>query len=135
MRAIASEMGALRSGAIDHADLRQRMAARDPKARAAFAQAGKFLGVLLQDVWTTFNPMVIVLGGETVALGGETLLDAACEVLADVAARVGLPAPVVRRARYAERAAAVGGAAFVLHAALNPQQPALHPVLPAEIRG
>jgi len=135
LRAIASEIGALRSGAIDHADLRQRMAARDPQARAAFAQAGKFLGVLLQDVWTTFNPMVIVLGGETVALGGETLLDAACEVLADVSARVGLPAPVVRRARYAERAAAVGGAAFVLHAALNPHQPALHAISSAEAGG
>lgn len=131
LRAIAMEVGAMRSGSIDHADLRQRMAARDPVARAAFAQAGKYLGILLQDVWTTFNPMAIVLGGETVALGGETLLDAACEVLAEVSVKVGLQAPVVRRARFAERAAAVGGAAFVLHATLSPQQPAIHAAVSA----
>ena len=126
LRAIAAEIGALRAGAIDHAELRRRTAARDPGARAAFAHAGKYLGVLLQNVWTTFNPMVIVLGGETVALGGEALMDTACGVLADVAARVGLPAPAVRLARHAERAAAVGGASYVLHATLNPHQPTSH---------
>lgn len=130
LRAIASEIGALTAGMVDHADLRRRMAARDPIARAAFSRAGELLGVLLQDVWTTFNPMTIVLGGETVALGGDVLMDAACAVLLDISSKVGLPAPIVRRARFAERAAAVGGAAFVLHATLNPQQPAFH-TLPA----
>jgi predicted NBD/HSP70 family sugar kinase len=102
------------------------MAARHAGTRAAFARAGELLGVLLQNVWATFNPMALVLGGETVTLGGETFLDAASQVLDRVAARVGLPAPALRHARHADRAAAVGGAAYALHAILNPHQPALH---------
>lgn len=126
LRAIATELGALKHGAIDHAELLRRMSTRDPLARGAFAQAGRALGVLLQDVWTTFNPAVIVLGGETVVLGGEALMEAACDVLADVSRRVGMPAPAVRLARHSERAAAVGGAAYVLRAALNPHEPSAH---------
>ncbi len=133
LRAIAASIGAVQTGAIDHAGLRRRMAERDPVARAAFVEAGKLLGVLLQDVWTTFNPMAIVLGGETVALGGDFLMDSACEVLAGISAKTGLSAPVVRRARYAERAAAVGGAAFVLHATLHPRQPDLRMEPPEKI--
>lgn len=126
LRSIAAEAGCLKNGVIDREALRTRMAARDAATRAAFARAGRSLGVLLQNAWATFNPMALVLGGETVTLGGETLLDAATAVLDDVAARIGLPAPAVRLARHGERAAAVGGAAYVLHAALNPHQPALH---------
>ena len=84
------------------------------------------LGVLLQNAWTTFNPQVIVLGGEAVTLGGDTLLNAATEVLAQYAKRAGLMAPMVKTARYADLATAAGGAAYVLHAMLNPHQPALH---------
>jgi len=47
-------------------------------------------------------------------------------VLDDYASRAGLKPPRVRLARYADLAAAVGGAAYVLHAALHPHQPALH---------
>jgi hypothetical protein len=60
-----------------------------------------------------------------VTLGGDTLLDAATEVLARYAQRAGLTAPVVKTARYADLATAVGGAAYVLHAILNPHQQAL----------
>lgn len=48
------------------------------------------LGVLLQNVWTTFNPQVIVLGGETVALGGEQFLAAAIGRLGLFARAAGL---------------------------------------------
>lgn len=126
LKAIAAAAGCFKNNVIDRRALRAHMSARDPGARAAFAQAGAVLGVLLQNAWTTFNPQVIVLGGETVTLGGDTLLDAATEVLAKYARRAGLTAPVVKTARYADLATAVGGAAYVLHAMLNPHQPALH---------
>ena len=126
LRAIASAAGCLRGGTIDRSLLRERMAARQARTRAAFARAGEFLGVLLQNSWTTFNPTVIALGGETITLGGETFLDAASYVLDGVAARLGVPAPALRPARHADRAAAVGGAAYALHAILHPHQPALH---------
>lgn len=125
LTAIAAAAGCLRSNGIDHDALRSRMRARSPDARAAFAQAGASLGVLLQNVWTTFNPQAIVLGGETVTLGGDSFLDAASAVLEKFAQQAGLPAPVVRLARYADLATAVGGAAYVLHAVLNPHQRAL----------
>jgi predicted NBD/HSP70 family sugar kinase len=126
LKAIAAAAGCLHDNVIDRQALRARMSARQTQTRQAFAHAGATLGVLLQNVWTTFNPQVIVLGGETMTLGGETLLDAAGAVLAGYAQRAGLPAPMVRLARYGDLATAVGGAAYVLHAILNPHQPALH---------
>ncbi|SCK31297.1 Sugar kinase of the NBD/HSP70 family, may contain an N-terminal HTH domain [Variovorax sp. HW608] len=126
LKAIAAAAGCFQDDVIDRRALRARMSSRDPATRAAFARAGAYLGVLLQNAWTTFNPQVIVLGGETVTLGGDTLLDAATEVLSRYAQRAGLTAPVVKTARYSDLATAVGGAAYALHAMLNPHQPALH---------
>lgn len=126
LRAIAAAADCLHGGAIDRAALRVRMGSRHPATRAAFAQAGRALGVLLQNIWTTLNPTAMVLGGETVALGGETFLDAAAGTLDEVARRAGVAPPELRLGRHAERAAAVGGAGYVLHAILNPNQPALH---------
>jgi predicted NBD/HSP70 family sugar kinase len=126
LKGIAAAAGCLRRGAIDHRGLRTRMGARDATTQGAFARAGSALGVLLQNVWTTFNPQVIVLGGETVTLGGDTLLDATTRVLADYAARAGLTPPAVRLARYSDLATAVGGAAYVLQATLHPHRLALH---------
>lgn len=126
LKAIAAAAGCFQDDVIDRRALRARMSSRDPATRAAFAKAGTYLGVLLQNAWTTFNPQVIVLGGETVTLGGDTLLDAATEVLSRYAERAGLTAPVVKTARYSDLATAVGGAAYALHAMLNPHQPALH---------
>jgi predicted NBD/HSP70 family sugar kinase len=126
LKAIAAAAGCYQDDVIDRRALRARMSTRDPATRAAFARAGAYLGVLLQNAWTTFNPQVIVLGGETVTLGGDTLLDAATEVLSRYAQRAGLTAPVVKVARYSDLATAVGGAAYALHAMLNPHQPALH---------
>ncbi len=126
LKAVAAAADCLHDGNIDHRTLRARMSSRHPATRGAFARAGASLGVLLQNVWTTFNPQSIVLGGETVTLGGDTLLDAATAALGDYARRAGLSAPPLRLARYSDLATAVGGAAYVLHAILNPHQPALH---------
>jgi predicted NBD/HSP70 family sugar kinase/DNA-binding XRE family transcriptional regulator len=126
LKSIAAAAGCLRGQKIDRKRLRARMATGDDETRASFARAGRALGVLVQNAWSTFNPQAIVLGGETVSLGGDALLDATTTVLDDFASRVGLKAPRIRLARYADLAAAVGGAAYVLHAALHPHQPALH---------
>ena len=126
LKSIAAAAGCLRGQKIDRKRLRTRMAMGDDETRAAFARAGRALGVLVQNAWSTFNPQAIVLGGETVTLGGDALLDATTTVLDDYASRAGLKPPRVRLARYGDLAAAVGGAAYVLHAALHPHQPALH---------
>ena len=126
LAAIATEANCMSGNVIDLHALRARMSARDAATREAFSRAGTALGVLLQDAWTTFNPQTIVLGGETVTLGGDTFLDAAIDKLGAFARCADLTPPTVRVARYADLATAVGGGAYVLHAILNPNQPALH---------
>jgi predicted NBD/HSP70 family sugar kinase len=126
LKVLAAAAGALRGDVIDRGALRNSLAARHRKALGAFTDGGRFLGVLLQNVWSTFNPQTIVLGGETVTLGGDVLLDSATRVLADFASRAGLKPPAVRIARHGDLATAIGGAAYVLHATLHPHQSALH---------
>lgn len=117
LRAVAAEAG------LQHpSELRAAMAGGDPKARAAFETAGRQLGVLLQNIWTTFDPRSIVLGGEAIALGGPAFVDAALQTLASYAEAAGVAAPQVRLARYTEQAVAVGGAAYALYALMHPYQ-------------
>lgn len=105
LKSIAAAAGCLRGQKIDRKRLRARIEAGDDETRTSFARAGRALGVLVQNAWSTFNPQAIVLGGETVTLGGGALLDAATTVLDDFASRVGLKAPRVRLARYGDFAA------------------------------
>jgi predicted NBD/HSP70 family sugar kinase len=121
LKAVAQAAGFLRDGEVDRAGLGADLARpRAQRARKAFATAGDALGVLLQNVWTTFNPKAIVLGGEAVTLGGEHFLDAAIERLARFGRDADLAPPAIRVAKYGDLATAVGGAAFALHALLRP---------------
>jgi len=121
LKAVARAAGFLHADEIDRAGLVAALAKpRAHKTRQAFVAAGDALGVLLQNVWTTFNPKAIVLGGEAVTLGGSHFFDAGLARLANFASDAGLPPPTVRVAKYGDFATAVGGAAFVLHALLRP---------------
>ena len=120
LRAIAAQAGLSQPDALKAAMAGGQ--AEAAAARAAFEAAGKNLGVLLQNIWTTFDPKSIVLGGETVALGGGAFVDAALLVLASYATAAGVPAPTVRLARYTELAVAVGGAGYALYALMHPYQ-------------
>jgi predicted NBD/HSP70 family sugar kinase len=126
LKSIAAAAGALQGDVIDRVRLRKSIASRTGRTLDAFALGGRSLGVLMQNVWSTFNPQTIVLGGETVTLGGDVLIDSATSVLADYASRASLKPPCVRLARHGDLAAAIGGAAYVLHATLHPHQTALH---------
>ena len=121
LKAVAHAAGLLRHGEVDREGLVADLARpRAQRARKAFAAAGDALGVLLQNVWTTFNPKAIVLGGEAVTLGGEHFLEAAVERLARFGNDAGVAPPAIRVAKYGDLAPAVGGAAFALHALLRP---------------
>jgi predicted NBD/HSP70 family sugar kinase len=121
LKAVARAAGFLRGDEIDRAGLVADLAKpRAKKTRQAFVDAGDALGVLLQNVWTTFNPKTIVLGGDAVTLGGSHFFDAGIARLARFAGDAGLPPPTVRVAKYGDLATAVGGAAFALHALLRP---------------
>lgn len=124
LRAVAQEATRLGGAPVDVSELKRLIAARDPVVRQAFEEAGRSLGVLLQNVWTTFDPRAIVLGGESITLGGQPFVDAALAVLEDYAVQAGVPAPAVRLSRFAELAIAVGGAAYALYSLMRPYQAA-----------
>ncbi len=96
-----------------------RALARELRSPGGLLRAGGRLGVLLQNLWTSFNPAVIVLGGKS-CIKHPGLVDAAKAALGAYAASAGMPAPVVRTASYGLFASAVGAAALVLHQYLRP---------------
>ena len=83
------------------------------------AQAGRFLGVLLQNLWTTFDPRAIVIGGSTCERH-PAFLAAAIDRVHRYAEAAGMPPPAVRGARHGLWAPAVGAAALALHDHLRP---------------
>jgi predicted NBD/HSP70 family sugar kinase len=83
------------------------------------AQGGVFLGVVLQNLWTTFNPGALVVGGPSCERH-PGIVRQARDTLEAYAASAGVPAPMVRPARYGLLASAVGAAALVLHHDLRP---------------
>ncbi|MGR4870589.1 ROK family protein [Variovorax sp. LARHSF232] len=89
---------------------------------ADLGRAAALLGVLLQNLWVTFNPRVIVVGGDSCAAHPQ-LLEQALDAVENFADAAGMPAPQLRAARYGALAPAVGAAAFVLHEYLRPMHP------------
>jgi predicted NBD/HSP70 family sugar kinase len=83
--------------------------------------AGRLLGMLMQNLWTSFNPGALVLGGAS-CLQHPELVSMAQQTLNDYASSAGMTAPPVRMARYGLLASAVGAAALVLHQYLRPWQ-------------
>ncbi len=86
------------------------------------SRSGHYLGVLLQNLWTTFNPRAIVVGGKSCDHHPE-FIQSALDTVAQYAASAGMPPPSVRVARYGPWAAAVGAAALTLHEYLRPMHP------------
>jgi predicted NBD/HSP70 family sugar kinase len=85
-------------------------------------RSGHYLGVLLQNLWTTFDPSVLVVGGSSCHHFPD-MVRVAQETLQNYATDAGVTAPTVRVARYGLLASAVGAAAMVLHQYLRPMHP------------
>ena len=96
--------------------------AREMADTGRLDRAGRYLGVLLHNLWTTFSPGLMVLGGASCVYHPE-LVRIATETLATQVQRAGMAAPQVRAARYGLLASAVGAAALVLHHYLRPMHP------------
>jgi predicted NBD/HSP70 family sugar kinase len=86
------------------------------------AQGGRYLGVVLQNLWTTFNSSVLVVGGPSCERY-PGILQVAQDNLQNYAASCGMAPPNVRPAHYGLLASAVGAAALVLHHELRPMHP------------
>ncbi len=93
--------------------------ARALAKKQGLQQAGKYLGVMLQNLDAMFNPHVIVVGGRS-CIEHPALIDGARLAQRAYASAAGLQAPQVRPARFGVQAAAVGAAALVLHQFLRP---------------
>nr|WP_315465427.1 ROK family transcriptional regulator [uncultured Rhodoferax sp.] len=85
-------------------------------------QGGHYLGVVLQNLWTTFNPSTLVVGGPSCDTY-PGIVQVAQRTLQGYAKAAGMAAPPVRSARYGLLASAVGAAALVLHHELRPMHP------------
>lgn len=83
------------------------------------SQGGHHLGVVLQNLWTTFNPSMLVVGGPSCERY-PGIVQVAQATLKSYADSAGMAAPTVRAARYGLLASAVGAAALVLHHDLRP---------------
>jgi predicted NBD/HSP70 family sugar kinase len=92
------------------------------------AQGGRYLGVVLQNLWTTFNPSVLVVGGPSCERYPAivAVAQASLQAYADSA---GMVAPTLRPARFGLLASAVGAAALVLHHELRP----MHTRTPSQV--
>lgn len=85
---------------------------------------GHYLGMVLHNLWTSFDPSAFVLGGPS-CVRYPQLVKVAEAALQDAAQQAGMTAPPVRTARYGLWAPAVGAAALVLHLQLRPMHPRL----------
>jgi ROK family len=89
------------------------------KAAKNTDQAGRYLGVLIQNLDVMFNPRTIVLGGQS-CVNNPEMIDKAVTTLANYSKLADMPLTTVRAAKYGLLAAAVGSAALVWHRFLRP---------------
>ncbi|MDR7299807.1 putative NBD/HSP70 family sugar kinase [Pelomonas aquatica] len=103
-------------------EVRAHLVDEDPETLQAVSSAGRYLGVLLQNLATAYDPGCIVLGGAVVELG-EPFLKPALATLNDYAAAANLTPPSVRTSRFGANAVAIGAAALARYRLTRPALP------------
>lgn len=104
------------------AEVRAHLVDEDAQTLKAVTSAGRYLGVLLQNLATAYDPASIVLGGAVVELG-EPFLRPALDTLNDYAAAASLPPPSVRTSLFGANAVAIGAAALARYRLTRPALP------------
>jgi predicted NBD/HSP70 family sugar kinase len=104
------------------AQVRAHLVEEDAETLAAVNSAGRYLGVLLQNLATAYDPACIVLGGAVVELG-EPFLKPALDTLLDYARAARLPPPRVCISHFGANAVAVGAAALARYRLTRPALP------------
>jgi predicted NBD/HSP70 family sugar kinase len=118
-RAISAQINGNAGELLSVETIRHLLERNDAAAMLAVRRAGHYLGVLIQNLWTYFNPGRIVLGGPLCELGAP-FLEAAQSCLGRYAEDCGMSLPEVQLSRFGSRSVAVGAAALVKHARLRP---------------
>jgi predicted NBD/HSP70 family sugar kinase len=101
------------------AEVQRKLAEQHGDTVRAVSIAGSYLGVLLQNLASAYDPACIVLGGAVVALG-ECFLQPALQTLVDYAAAANLSSPTVRVSHFGADAVAIGAAGLVRYRLSRP---------------
>jgi predicted NBD/HSP70 family sugar kinase len=96
-----------------------RVQAGDEAACAAAREGGAYLASLIHQLWLTFDPAQIVLGGIASRLGRD-YVGLALQVLQERTANSRLQPPPVSVARFGTRAVAIGATALVFNQLVRP---------------
>ena len=100
-------------------EIERRLAKRDGDTVLAVKKAGSYLGVLLQNIASAYDPGCIVIGGCVVDLGG-VFLDPALKTLDDYCSAANLAPPTVRVSHFGADAVALGAAALARYRLTRP---------------
>lgn len=120
MRALMRPGDAAAHAQASLADTRARLVDQEAVTVQAVRTAGQYLGVLLQNLATAYDPACIVLGGSVVELG-DAFLQPALATLNDYAAAANMAPPTVRTSRFGADAVAVGAAGLARHRLTRPE--------------
>ena len=134
LRAMLPEAGEARAEEPGSAvaEIRAGLARHDMATLRAVEASGRYLGVLLQNLFTAYDPGCIVLGGTVIGLG-EYILRPAQQVLEAYAVAAQLEPPVVRVSAFGSDAVAIGAAALARYRLTQPLGAAAqHPAVGAE---
>ncbi|WP_343623853.1 ROK family transcriptional regulator [Roseateles puraquae] len=101
------------------AEVRRRLDAEQLDCRAAVANAGRYLGLLLGNLCAAYDPGRIVLGGPSVELG-PPFLQHAFATLEELAGAAGESSPTVTLSRFGADAVPVGAAALARYRLTRP---------------
>jgi predicted NBD/HSP70 family sugar kinase len=100
-------------------EIERRLKKHDGDTVLAVKKAGGYLGVLLQNVASAYDPGCIVLGGRLVDLG-DVFLAPALKTLKDYSSAANLEPPAVRISRFGTDAVAIGAAALARYRLTRP---------------
>ena len=110
---------AAQESALPIDEISRRLAKREGDTQQAVKKAGNYLGVLLQNIASAYDPGCIVLGGCVVELG-DVFLNPALKTLNDYSAAANLEPPTVRVSRFGADAVAIGAAALARYRLTRP---------------
>jgi predicted NBD/HSP70 family sugar kinase len=100
-------------------EIRRRLAAEDADTVRAVKKAGAYLGMLLQNLASAYDPSCIVLGGAVIDLG-DVFLQPALRAFEEYLGAANLTPPVVQTSRFGTNAVAVGAAALARYRLTRP---------------
>ena len=100
-------------------EIERRLGKQDGDTVAAVKKAGSYLGVLLQNIASAYDPGCIVLGGCVVELG-DAFLNPALKTLNEYSTAANLEPPTVRVSQLGADAVAIGAAALARYRLTRP---------------